>query len=133
VGSMSKAAPHDIDVAAMYKEVCHDDQEKVGEVIVLGSVPCAISSELHVNGQRVARRETGNAPSVKGEPERKHIQRWTTKRREIVGPGYSTCGRNMTENDWHSAWQTKGRVGPSHAQPVTQKWARGKQYPGLRR
>jgi hypothetical protein len=41
---MSKAAPHDIDVAAMYKEVCHDDQEKVGEVIVVGSVPCAISS-----------------------------------------------------------------------------------------
>jgi hypothetical protein len=80
---------------------------------------------VHINGQRITRREAENTPSVRGEPKREHIQRWTTEGREIVGPGYSACGRNVAVNNWHIMRREEHRADASHARPCSIKMDRG--------
>jgi hypothetical protein len=66
-------------------------------------------------------------PSVRGEPKREHIQRWTAEGREIVGPGYSACRRNVAVNNWHIMQREEHRADASHARPCSIKMDRGGQ------
>jgi hypothetical protein len=63
-------------------------------VVMLGSWPCKVSSEIHINGRRVSEpvhEDKGKTTATKLEDEKdlKRARVVLSKGREVVGPGYS--------------------------------------------
>jgi hypothetical protein len=62
--------------------------------VMLGSWPCKVSSEIHINGRRVSEpvhEDKGKTTATKLEDEKdsKRARVVLSKGREVVGPGYS--------------------------------------------
>jgi hypothetical protein len=85
-------------------------------VMMVGSWPCKVSSEIHINGQRVnepVREDKGKMMAPESEdrkdPKRAHVV--LSKGREVVGPGYSRVtgvAANVTDKTENSG--NHGRV-----------------------
>jgi hypothetical protein len=65
---------------------------------MVGSWPCKVSYEIHVNGRRVSelvQKDKGKATVLDSEDEKdpKRIHMVLSKGREVVGPGYSRLSK----------------------------------------
>jgi hypothetical protein len=77
------------------------------DVVMIGSMPCRLASEVHVDGQHIARKAVKLNDGTKGEADArrrmiigsKHPRTLTAEGREVVGPGYSTCSHTVVGSD----------------------------------
>jgi hypothetical protein len=79
------------------------DMQATGEsVVMIGSVPCKLASEVHINGHRIGGAKTAHThegdvmthkgPSACSGPVANHVHVITAEEREFIGPDYSVCG-----------------------------------------
>jgi hypothetical protein len=88
----SRSNWHGDDAAGRYGRKLKEPEEQEtegGKTVMIGSVPCKLSTEIHVNGQRVDRGGVEKPGDSNTSPKPKRARMLTAEGREVVGPGYT--------------------------------------------
>jgi hypothetical protein len=92
---------------------------------MVGSWPCKVSSEVHINERRVSepvQEDKGKSTVLESEKDPKRTRMVLSKGCEVVGPGYSRISRDAARVLDRGELGNPNRVDRDHQEYDTDRW-----------